>query len=141
MIAVDAKGNFYPCIRFMDYSLNNQKGYVTGNIYDGINREKIRPFYALNVKNQSDEECINCDVASGCQWCTGYNYDESGDGTIFRRSKSICKLHKARVRANNYLWSRLTREKQVLLKRKRSGKKFLFVMLADNSVSICNYEC
>lgn len=140
MIAVDAKGNFYPCIRFMDYSLNNQKGYVTGNIYDGINREKIRPFYALNVKNQSDEECINCDVASGCQWCTGYNYDESGDGTIFRRSKSICKLHKARVRANNYLWSRLTREKQVLLKRKRSGKKFLFVMLADNSVSICNYE-
>lgn len=140
MIAVDARGNLYPCIRFMDYSLNNEKGYVTGNIYDGINREKLRPFYALNVKNQSDEECINCDVASGCQWCTGYNYDESGDGTIFRRSKSICKLHKARVRANNYLWSRLEREKQVVLKRRRSGNNFLFVMLADNSVSICNYE-
>ena len=135
MIAVDARGNLYPCIRFMDYSLNNEKGYVTGNIYDGINREKLRPFYALNVKNQSDEECINCDVASGCQWCTGYNYDESGDGTIFRRSKSICKLHKARVRANNYLWSRLAREKQVVLKRRRSGNNFLFVMLADNSVS------
>lgn len=140
MIAVDAKGNFYPCIRFMDYSLNNQKGYVTGNIYDGIDREKIRPFYALNVKNQSDEECINCDVASGCQWCTGYNYDQSDDGTIFKRNKSICRLHKARVRANNYLWTRLAREKQVELKRKRSGNKFLFIMLADNSVSICNYE-
>lgn len=140
MIAVDANGNFYPCIRFMDYSLNNQKGYVTGNIYGGINREKIRPFYYLNVENQSDEECIKCDVASGCQWCTGYNYDESGEGTIFKRNKFICKMHKARVKANNYLWSRLTREKHVLLKRKRTGNKYLFVMLADNSVPICNYE-
>lgn len=140
MIAVDSNGNFYPCIRFMDYSLNKQKGYVTGNIKDGINREKIRPFYALNVKNQSDKECIECDVASGCQWCTGYNYDESGDGTIFKRNKSICKLHKARVRANNYLWARLTREKNITLKRKRSGNKYLFVMLSDNSVPVCNYE-
>ena len=49
-------------------------------------------------------------------------------------------MHKARVRANNYLWSRLAREKQVVLKRRRSGNNFLFVMLADNSVSICNYE-
>lgn len=140
MIAVDASGNLYPCIRFMDYSLNKQKGYITGNIYDGINREKLRPFYYMTVENQSDEECLNCEIASGCQWCTGYNYDESCSGTIFERNKYICKMHKARVKANNYLWSRLVREKNIKLKLQRYGKKFLFIILSDNSVSICNYE-
>lgn len=140
MLAIDANGKFYPCVRFMDYSLNNQKGYVTGDIQNGINREKVRPFYALNFENLSDEECINCDIASGCQWCSGYNYDQSEDGSIFKRSKSICKMHKARIRANNYLWSRLTREKGITLKKYRTGRKYLFIMLADNCVTFCNYE-
>ena len=140
MIAVDAKGNFYPCVRFMDYSLNRQQSYITGNIEDGINRDKVRPFYVLTTKNQSDNECLTCSIASGCQWCTGYNYDQSENGTLFSRDKSICKMHKARVKANNYLWYRLTRERGVKLKRNRGSDKYLFIMLADNSVSFCNYE-
>jgi len=140
MISVDAKGNFYPCVRFMDYSLNNYEGYITGNIYTGLYRDRVRPFHVLNVNNQSDEECISCDIASGCQWCTGYNYDQSKEGTLFERNKSICKLHKARVKANNYLWSRLSREKGVRLKQRRGGKRYLFILLANNSVSFCNYN-
>ena len=140
MISVDAKGNFYPCVRFMDYSLNNYEGYITGNIYTGLDRDRVRPFHVLNVNNQSDEECISCDIASGCQWCTGYNYDQSKEGTLFERNKSICKLHKARVKANNYLWSRLSREKGVRLKQRRGGKRYLFILLANNSVSFCNYN-
>lgn len=141
MIAVDAEGTLYPCIRFMGYSLNEKEPYITGNIYDGINLEKIRPFYSLNVKNQSDEKCLECNVAGGCQWCTGYNYDKSDKtGTVFQRNKSICKLHKARVRANNYLWSRLSREKGVVLKRNQTLLNNLFILLADNSVSFCNYN-
>lgn len=69
MIAIDAKGSLYPCVRFMDYALDKNKGYITGNIYDGINHDKVRPFYLLDVPSQSDDECLNCDVASGCQWC------------------------------------------------------------------------
>lgn len=140
MIAVDAKGNLYPCIRFMGYSLANKEGYVTGNIYDGIDADKVRPFYTLDCKSQSDEECLTCEVASGCQWCTGYNYDQSKYGTLFERNKSICKMHKARVKANNYLWSRLSREKKLKVDRHRSTRKNLFIMLADNSVTFCNYS-
>ena len=46
-------------------------------------------------------------MATGCAWCTGYNYDASPDGTIFQRATFICKMHKARVRANNYYWAKL----------------------------------
>ena len=140
MVAVDSKGNLYPCIRFMEYSLENQKGYVTGNIYDGVNRDKVRPFYFLNTKNANDDECLKCPIASGCQWCTGYNYDQSKDASIFQREKSICKMHKARVRANNYLWSRLSREKKVSLKRGKTLPRNLFIILEDSSINFCNYR-
>lgn len=139
MIAIDAKGNLYPCIRFMGYSLVNREGFITGNIYDGIDTDKVRPFYILDCKSQCDEECLACEVASGCQWCTGYNYDQSKNGTLFERNKSICKMHKARIRANNYLWSRLSREKKLNISKNRRGRKNLFIMLADNSVAFCNY--
>ena len=46
-------------------------------------------------------------MASGCAWCQGENYDASITGTIFERATAICKMHKARVRANNYFWNRL----------------------------------
>jgi uncharacterized protein len=46
-------------------------------------------------------------VATGCAWCSGNNYDCSREGTLFERATYICKMHKARVRANNYYWSKL----------------------------------
>lgn len=110
MLAVDAAGNFYPCTRFAQYSLRDKEAWIIGNITDGIDKNKLRPFLTLDRCTQSTEECINCEVAEGCAWCQGENYDAALTHTVFQRSTAICKMHKARVRANNYYWNKLYRK-------------------------------
>lgn len=110
MLAVDAAGNFYPCTRFAQYSLREKKAIIIGNIRDGIDKNKLRPFLALERCVQSPQECIDCEVASGCAWCQGENYDAAETPTIYQRATAICKMHKARVRANNYYWNKLYRK-------------------------------
>lgn len=110
MLSIDASGNFYPCTRFAQYSLRSKQAWIIGNIQEGINKNKLRPFLTLDRSTQSPEECMNCEVASGCAWCQGENYDAAESATIFQRSTAICKMHKARVRANNYYWNKLYRK-------------------------------
>ena len=110
MLAVDAAGNFYPCTRFAGYSLRSKKPIIIGNVHDGIDKNKLRPFLTLDRLTQSPQECIDCEVASGCAWCQGENYDAAETNTIYQRSTAICKMHKARVRANNYYWNKLYRK-------------------------------
>ena len=110
MMAIDAEGNFYPCVRFAQYSLRNKKAWITGNIYEGINKNRLRPFLTLDRCTQSTQECIDCEVAQGCAWCQGENYDAADSNTVYQRSTAICKMHKARVRANNYYWNKLYRK-------------------------------
>lgn len=107
MLSIDAAGNFYPCTRFAAYSLRNKKPIIIGNVDDGIDTNKLRPFLTLDRIVQSSQECIECEVASGCAWCQGENYDAAETDTVFQRSTAICKMHKARVRANNYYWNKL----------------------------------
>ncbi|MEZ3590388.1 MAG: radical SAM peptide maturase, CXXX-repeat target family [Muribaculaceae bacterium] len=109
MLAVDAQGNFYPCTRFAAYSLRSKRPIIIGNVNDGIDHDKLRPFLALDRSTQSPRECMECEVASGCAWCQGENYDAAETDTIYQRSTAICKMHKARVRANNYYWNKLYR--------------------------------
>lgn len=110
MLAVDAGGNFYPCTRFAAYSLRSKKPLIIGNVHDGIDQDKLRPFLTLDRLTQSPQKCIDCEVASGCAWCQGENYDAAQTDTIYERSTAICKMHKARVRANNYYWNKLYRK-------------------------------
>ncbi|MBS5528445.1 MAG: radical SAM peptide maturase, CXXX-repeat target family [Prevotella sp.] len=110
MLAVDANGIFYPCTRFAQYSLRDKKAWVIGNVHDGIDKNRLRPFLMLDRCTQSPQECIDCEVASGCAWCQGENYDAARTSTVYQRSTAICKMHKARVRANNYYWNRLFRK-------------------------------
>lgn len=107
MLAVDAQGNFYPCTRFAQYSLRDRDAWIIGNINEGINLNLLRPFKTLDRCTQSLPQCIECNVAEGCAWCQGENYDAADTPTIFQRSVAICKMHKARVRANNYYWNKL----------------------------------
>lgn len=109
MLAVDAAGNFYPCTRFAQYSLRSKDAWIIGNVRDGINQNLLRPFLTLDRCTQSTQECIDCEVAEGCAWCQGENYDAALTPTIYQRSTAICKMHKARVRANNYFWNKLHR--------------------------------
>lgn len=110
MMAVDAAGNFYPCTRFAQYSLREKKAWIIGDVYNGIDKNKLRPFLTLDRCTQSTQECIDCEVASGCAWCQGENYDAANTPTVFQRATAICKMHKARVRANNYYWNKLYRK-------------------------------
>ena len=110
MLSVDAAGNLYPCTRFAQYSLRSKKALIIGNIRDGINQNLLRPFLTLDRTTQSPQKCLDCEVASGCAWCQGENYDAAQTNTIFERSTAICLMHKARVRANNYYWNKLFRK-------------------------------
>jgi uncharacterized protein len=107
MLAVDNKGYLYPCIRFSKFSLMNKEPRIVGNVENGLNLNKLRPFWAIDRISQSKPECVECEVASGCAWCIGENYDNAQTDTIYERATYICKMHKARVRVNNYYQFRL----------------------------------
>lgn len=117
MLAVDANGIFYPCTRFAQYSLREKKAWMIGNVNEGIDKNKIRGFLSLDRCTQSNQECIDCEIASGCAWCQGENFDAADTPTAFQRSTAICKMHKARVRANNYYWNKLFRKLELEGKR------------------------
>lgn len=117
MLAVDAAGNFYPCTRFAAYSLRSKKPIIIGNVRTGIDKDKLRPFLTLDRTTQSPRECMECEVASGCAWCQGENYDAAETPTVYQRSTAICRMHKARVRANNYYWNKLFRKLELEGKR------------------------
>ena len=148
MLAIDYNGRFYPCVRFYDMSLNNKKGYCIGDIYKGIDNDKIRPFLALSLKSQSKEECINCEVASGCAWCVGCNYDMADTDTIYQRATFICKMHKANVRANEYFWSKFSQASGLISPREKvkaqrtyyTKNKYLQIILSDNITPHCSYR-
>lgn len=122
MLAVDAKGNFYPCTRFAAYSLRSKRPIIVGNVDEGIDNNKLRPFLTLDRTTQSPQKCLDCEVASGCAWCQGENYDAADTSTIYQRSTAICKMHKARVRANNYYWNKLFRTLELEGKREEYEK-------------------
>lgn len=122
MLSVDAAGNLYPCTRFAQYSLREKKAWIIGNIKDGIDKNKIRPFLVLDRTTQSNSECLNCEIASGCAWCQGENYDAADTPTVYQRATAICIMHKARVRANNYYWNKLYRKLELEGKREEFEK-------------------
>lgn len=132
MLAVDAAGNFYPCTRFAAYSLRSKPAWIIGNIHDGIDQNKLRPFLTLDRSTQSSRECMECEVASGCAWCQGENYDAANTHTLYQRSTAICKMHKARVRANNYYWNKLFRKLELEGRREEYEKQKL-----KKNTSIC----
>ncbi|NTU96767.1 MAG: radical SAM peptide maturase, CXXX-repeat target family [Chlorobiaceae bacterium] len=102
MLAIDGRGNFYPCHRFTPPSLGNRQAISLGNCFDGLNSNRLRPFLSLDRFSQSPGECMRCEIASGCAWCQAVNYDTAASPTVFERATFLCGMHKARVRANNH---------------------------------------
>lgn len=110
MLAVDYKGDLYPCLRYMESSIGqNQSPYIIGNVNDGIgyNQQTKDMIAGLDVtyKSQSPQECIDCPVSSECGWCSALNYQEFG--TINKRTTYTCLMHKARVLANYYYQNKM----------------------------------
>ena len=90
-------------------------------------------------KYQCDEECLNCPIAKGCEFCQGFSYDESDSGTNFQKAKYICKMHKARVRANNYYFAKLYHKTKIKRQNFYWKKELLFV-LDDQYSSFCSFN-
>lgn len=110
MIAVDYKGDIYPCLRYMESSLGDSvPPIIIGNVETGISQNAqcancIKALKAVNRLTQSTQECIECPIAQGCSWCQAYNYQDSGD--FNHRATYICIMHQARALANAYFWNR-----------------------------------
>lgn len=111
IISIDYLGNMYPCIRFMESSLNqSQSPLIIGDIFNGyLSTNKYKDNYnkILNItrRSQSSDECFYCPIAKGCGWCSALNYEIFG--TLNKRTTYICDMHKARALANKYYWDKL----------------------------------
>lgn len=111
MIAVNHKGDIYPCLRYMETSSNKElPPMIIGNLEDGINRkpehcDRVNCMNCITRRSQSTDECFNCPIGTGCGWCSAYNYEIFG--TLNKRATFICCMHKARALANVYYQRRM----------------------------------
>ena len=113
MLAVDWKGDLYPCLRYMESSVGtDQPAYKIGTVSGGIMTnqaecDRVECLKCVTRRSQSTDECFNCPIASDCAWCSAYNYQVFG--TADKRATFICIMHKARVLANAYFWNKMYR--------------------------------
>lgn len=103
-------GEIFPCIRYMDSSLNGlQPELPIGNIFNNnlndVYEKNFKLLSNITRRSQSTDECFYCPIASGCAWCSGYNYEKFG--TPDKRATYICVMHQARYLANVYYWNKL----------------------------------
>lgn len=137
MIALDYKGDIYPCLRYMESSLgSNREPIIIGNINTGFlktkeQKECVRCLKCIDRRTQSTDECFNCPIAEGCSWCTAYNYEVFG--TPDKRATFICEMHKARALANCYFWNKI-------YQKEKSGKVFINNVPEEWSLKIINNE-
>ncbi|MEO3947779.1 radical SAM peptide maturase, CXXX-repeat target family [Gorillibacterium sp. CAU 1737] len=138
MVALGPTGKIYPCLRYKDYSLESDKEEITiGDVERGIDFDKVIRFRVSTYPMQCDEECLHCEIALGCMFCQGQSYDSADTPTNFQRSKAICKMHKARVRANNYYFNRLYNEKNIEREDYRNEYKKMYVVLDPAFTDFC----
>lgn len=113
MLAFDVDGTVYPCLRYAPLSVGNRPPLRIGDAEHGIgvlpqDRDTVSMLDAITRQSQSGEECLRCPIASGCGWCSAYNYEVTG--TPDRRVTFICPTHKARCMAACYYWNRIYRK-------------------------------
>ena len=113
-ISVDYQGYFYPCLRYMNSSINDKQELITfGDIETGYlqldkYKENIKKISDITRRSQSTDECFYCPVGSGCGWCSAYNYEIFG--TVNKRSTGHCITHKARSLAIVYYWNSICKK-------------------------------
>lgn len=111
MASFNYKGDIYPCIRYMESSLNGkQEPIKVGNINTGYlktqkEKENFNLISNITRRSQSTDECFYCPIAKNCAWCSAYNYEEYG--TPNKRTTYTCIMHQAETLANIYYWNKL----------------------------------
>ena len=113
MIAVDYKGDIFPCLRYMESSLgDNVEPIIIGTVKGGIEKtpkqkQWVKCLQCMTRCSQSTQECIECPIARGCAYCSAYNYQYFRE--LNKRATFICVMHKARALANVYFWNKYYR--------------------------------
>lgn len=111
MITVGTDGRLFPCIRFLDFCMSNaHKGFHVGNVYDGIDDNRLDVFRKLNIETVSDKECLSCQMSSGCTSCAGNCYDDTNGLSLYHRSKYHCEMQKRQVKVNRYFWKEYSKQ-------------------------------
>lgn len=105
MLAFDVDGTVLPCMRYSSIASGNRPVYRIGDTDSGIavredDRKRLEQLRSITRQSQSERRCLDCPIASGCSWCTAYNYEMTG--TTNKRVTYICEMHKARVLAQCY---------------------------------------
>ena len=114
MISCSPDGHIFPCIRYMESSLNGrQEPYSIGDVDNGIGycdcyKCRLDCLNSIDRRTQSTDECFYCPIAEGCSWCSAYNYQVFG--TPNARATFICIMHKARALGNYYFWNKYYRK-------------------------------
>jgi len=146
MLAIGTDGSFYPCVRFMDSAMNGKKGLKIGDAHNGVNKSYLRAFQAMTIESLNSGECAECEISSGCNWCSGLNYDESEFNSILERKKYNCKMHKANTRAARYFWHKLSTtagipspRQQKLFELRSKDKKYLFIPVNEENYFYCTH--
>lgn len=117
MLSFTPDGSIQPCLRYARLSLgNSQPELRIGDLENGLlgkpeYEENLGCLQSITRRSQSTDECFNCPIASGCAWCSGYNYQVFG--TPNKRATFICPMHKARVLANHHYWNRLYKKRGI----------------------------
>lgn len=111
MLSMDPDGWLFPCIRYMESSLGDERErYSIGHIDKGVgdtkrHKDRIKCLNCISRRTESTDECYYCPIADGCSLCSAYNYQVFG--TPDSRATYICIMHKARALANIYYWNKV----------------------------------
>lgn len=117
MLAVDWRGNLYPCIRYVDTALGNRRDpIIIGTVDEGLMQTEctqncVDCMKQVTRRTKSTDECFYCPIAEGCSDCAAYNYEVFG--TVNSRATFICEMHKARALANCYFWNTYYRKHEI----------------------------
>ena len=113
MIAFDPQGDIYPCVRYMNSSLNGAAeplkiGTKEGWCETEEQQKIVQQLKPITRKSESTDECFHCPIAKGCGECLAWNYQSSGK--LNQRNTNICWMHRAASLANCYYWNMYFRQ-------------------------------
>ena len=143
MSAIDHTGNIYPCIRFMPSSLGKEiKPLYIGDIETGYlgKKEHIETCELLNNctrNNMESKECLECPIAKGCSWCTGFVYESQGN--LLQKTTFHCDTHKMRALAAKYL-TKINNDKKAFEKINLNYKMYENLISKEDFDKICLWK-
>ncbi len=138
MIVLSPDGKIYLCLRDTDYFLDAHKERMVGTVDTGIDMNLARPLMAAS-RYQDNAGCANCPIGTGCPQCQGFRYGAADTSINFQRTKYICPIQKARVRANEYYFAKLYNRFGIPRDRLPDLPKMYF-LLSDQFVTFCCFD-